>query len=63
MKHEKIMTEEEAEAMDDFFTKNTIMPSPGKPGVLTRMKDSPEGLLFSFARLSLCGKKFLGASL
>ncbi|GHV82904.1 hypothetical protein AGMMS50212_02440 [Spirochaetia bacterium] len=37
MEHHKIMTEEEAEVMDDFFTKNTIMPHHGKPGVLTRM--------------------------
>jgi hypothetical protein len=34
---DKIMTEEEAEALDEFFTKNTVMPSPGKGGVLTRM--------------------------
>ena len=30
-------TEEEYDALDDFFTNNTIMPKPGKPGVLTRM--------------------------
>jgi hypothetical protein len=37
MEHNKIMTEEEAEALDKYFTDNTIMPKPGKPGVLTRM--------------------------
>ena len=37
MEYNKIMTEEEAEALDDFFTKNTVMPGTGKPGVLTRM--------------------------
>ncbi|GHV66533.1 hypothetical protein AGMMS49928_01440 [Spirochaetia bacterium] len=37
MDHHKIMTEEEAEALDDFFTKNTVMPCSGKGGVLTRM--------------------------
>ncbi|GHV93556.1 hypothetical protein AGMMS50268_40590 [Spirochaetia bacterium] len=31
------MTEEEAEALDTFFTEHTVMPKPGKPGVLTRM--------------------------
>ncbi|GHV82620.1 hypothetical protein AGMMS49991_11780 [Spirochaetia bacterium] len=33
----KIMTDEEADALDKYFTENTIMPKPGKPGVLTRM--------------------------
>jgi hypothetical protein len=37
MEHNKIMTEEEAEALDEFFTQNTVMPHPGRPGVLTRM--------------------------
>jgi hypothetical protein len=37
MKGNEIMTEAEAEALDDFFTKNTVMPRPGKPGILTRM--------------------------
>jgi hypothetical protein len=31
------MTDEEADALDDYFTQNTVMPKPGKPGVLTRM--------------------------
>ncbi|GHU51231.1 hypothetical protein FACS1894200_11220 [Spirochaetia bacterium] len=31
------MTDEEAETLDEFFTKNTVLPKPGKPGVLTRM--------------------------
>jgi hypothetical protein len=26
------MTEEEADALDEFFTKNTIMPDSSKPG-------------------------------
>ncbi|GHU64284.1 hypothetical protein FACS189447_00760 [Spirochaetia bacterium] len=33
----KIMTDEEADALDKYFTENTIMPKPGKAGVLTRM--------------------------
>jgi hypothetical protein len=31
------MTEDEADALDDFFTNNTIMPS-GKPGFFARQK-------------------------
>jgi hypothetical protein len=37
MEHHKIMTEEEAETLDTYFTDHTVMPKPGKPGVLTRM--------------------------
>ncbi|MHC6202699.1 hypothetical protein ACYULU_05840 [Breznakiellaceae bacterium SP9] len=37
MEQHKIMTEEEAEALDEFFTQNTVMPCSGKGGVLTRM--------------------------
>jgi hypothetical protein len=37
MEHTEIMTEEEAETLDEFFTQNTVMPHPGRPGVLTRM--------------------------
>jgi hypothetical protein len=37
MEHHKIMTEEEAEALDTYFIEHTVMPKPGKPGVLTRM--------------------------
>jgi hypothetical protein len=29
------MTDEEADFWDEFFTKNTIMPAPARPGVLT----------------------------
>jgi hypothetical protein len=37
MESQDIMTDEEADALDDYFTQNTVMPKPGKPGVLTRM--------------------------
>jgi hypothetical protein len=37
MEHNKIMTEDEAEVLDKYFSENTVMPKPGKPGVLTRM--------------------------
>jgi hypothetical protein len=30
------MTEEEAEALDKYFTENTIMPDLGKPGFFAR---------------------------
>jgi hypothetical protein len=32
------MTEEEADALDDFFTQNTIMPDSSKPGFFARQK-------------------------
>ncbi|GHV73404.1 hypothetical protein AGMMS49940_07290 [Spirochaetia bacterium] len=37
MEQLNIMTNEEADALDAYLTENTIMPKPGKPGVLTRM--------------------------
>ncbi|GHT92106.1 hypothetical protein FACS1894140_3670 [Spirochaetia bacterium] len=37
MEQLNIMTNEEADALDTYLTENTIMPKPGKPGVLTRM--------------------------
>jgi hypothetical protein len=32
----KEMTDEEAEYWDDYYTKNTIMPDPDKPGYFAR---------------------------
>jgi hypothetical protein len=32
------MTEEEADALDEFFTKNTIMPDSSKPGFFAQQK-------------------------
>jgi hypothetical protein len=32
------MTEEEADALDEYYTKNTIMPVPGKPGFFASRK-------------------------
>ncbi|MDR3171435.1 MAG: hypothetical protein LBU17_07390 [Treponema sp.] len=29
------MTDEEADFWDEFFTRNTVMPDPDRPGVLT----------------------------
>ncbi|MDR1909910.1 MAG: hypothetical protein LBQ35_08375 [Spirochaetaceae bacterium] len=37
MKATSIITEEEAEAMDEMLINTNIMPKAGKPGVLTRM--------------------------
>jgi hypothetical protein len=37
MEQKKLLTEEEYNTLDEYFTNNTIMPKPGKPGVLTRM--------------------------
>jgi hypothetical protein len=37
MEPNTVMTEAEAEALDAYFTHNTVMPQPGKGGVLTRM--------------------------
>jgi hypothetical protein len=34
MENKEIMTDEEADFWDEFFTKNTIMPDPNRPGVL-----------------------------
>jgi hypothetical protein len=34
METKDIMTDEEADFWDEFFTKNTIMPDPNRPGVL-----------------------------
>jgi hypothetical protein len=44
MKAADIITEEEAEAMDEMLINTTIMPKPGKPGVLTRMGFLPGAL-------------------
>jgi hypothetical protein len=33
------MTEEEADAMDIYFTENTIMPVHGKPGLLAQRRE------------------------
>jgi hypothetical protein len=32
----KEMTDQEAEYWDDYYTKNTIMPNPDKPGFFAR---------------------------
>ncbi|MDR3342172.1 MAG: hypothetical protein LBT14_05175 [Treponema sp.] len=32
----KEMTDQEAEYWDDYYTKNTIMPDPDKPGYFAR---------------------------
>jgi hypothetical protein len=32
------MTDEEAEALDEYYTRNTIMPVRGKPGIFARCK-------------------------
>jgi hypothetical protein len=34
------MTDAEAEGLDEFFTKNTIMPVPGKLGGIAKLKQS-----------------------
>jgi hypothetical protein len=34
METKDIMTDEEADFWDEFFTRNTIMPDPARPGVL-----------------------------
>jgi hypothetical protein len=34
------MTDAEAERLDEYYTKNTIMPVRGKPGTVTRLKNS-----------------------
>jgi hypothetical protein len=42
MKATSIITEEEAEAMDEMLINTNIMPKVGKPGVLTRMGFLPK---------------------
>jgi hypothetical protein len=32
------MTDEEADALDEYYTQNTIMPSSGKPGLFARQR-------------------------
>jgi hypothetical protein len=33
------MTDDEADALDEYYTKNTIMPDSGKPGFFERHKE------------------------
>ncbi|MDR1862589.1 MAG: hypothetical protein LBQ67_01585 [Treponema sp.] len=42
MKAAGIITEEEAEAMDEMLVNSNIMPKAGKPGVLTCMGFLPK---------------------
>jgi len=49
------MTDEEAEYWDEYFTKNTIMPNPNKPGFFARkygmtVKFDPETTRFLAAQ-------------
>jgi hypothetical protein len=34
MEDKDVMTNEEADFWDEFFTRNTVMPDPARPGVL-----------------------------
>jgi hypothetical protein len=38
----KDYTDEEYDALDEYYTKNTIMPVGGKPGAFTRWKQRQE---------------------
>jgi hypothetical protein len=33
------MTDEEADVLDEYYTQNTIMPDPGKPGFFEQHKE------------------------
>jgi hypothetical protein len=36
----KDYTDEEYDALDEYYTKNTVMPSGGRPGLLSRRKQA-----------------------
>jgi hypothetical protein len=38
------MTDEEADVLDEYYTKNTIMPDPDKPGFFARHKEMFVGI-------------------
>jgi hypothetical protein len=38
------MTDEEADALDEYYTQNTIMPDPDKPGFFARHKEMFVGI-------------------
>jgi hypothetical protein len=38
------MTDEEADALDEYYTQNTVMPDSGKPGFFARHKETFVGI-------------------
>ena len=59
----KIMTDEEAEYWDEYFTKNTVMPNFNKPGFFARkygmtVKLDPETTKYLAAQAETTNKSF-----